>query len=62
MRTTSYTFYQSEIMEMAKENAVKDHEMEDFLEFFDQPNEWIHLVIEKFKDDKAKDEAERRIA
>ena len=62
MRATSYTFYQSDIELLAKENAIKDHEMEDFLEFFDRPNEWIHLVVEKFKDDKASDEAERRNA
>lgn len=56
MRATSFVFYQNEIELLARECGIRDHEMEEFLEFFDQVNNWIHLPVEVFHDHKARQE------
>lgn len=53
MRTEVIQWFTSEISELARECGIKDDNIVDFLDFFDQPGEWIHLLVEKYKDELA---------
>lgn len=53
MRGSYFVFADYEIEDLAKECGVKEQDMESFYNFFSFPQSWIHILIEKFNDDRA---------
>jgi len=48
-----FIFGTSEIISLAKESMLKDDEVESFLNYFDSPEQWMHVLLETFHDEEA---------
>jgi len=58
MRGNYFVFSDYEIEDLAKECGIKESELGRFADFFSFPQEWIHIIIEKFNDDLAQQKSE----
>ena len=58
MRGTFFVFSFEEIIDLAKECNLKSEEFELFKNYFDEPSDWIHALVEMFHDELAQQKEE----
>lgn len=49
----SFLMYKSDVESLARECNVKESDMGEFLDFFENESSWIGVVVEKFLDERS---------